>query len=179
MHILADSYEPPQPPAQLLSTALNHRAHGFSRHLSGQYLYLECISHASLWDSWKKKCDQFVRLADSGKTTAKGLVLQKGTLALQVRGLLSKGPQAGIRGPRPVQHNWHLFIPNQNSLPGPCRGCSLRAEGHTPPLHWAAVQRDTDEPRSVMKQLGNTRSFCACAKRCCAPKGQSITHNEL
>jgi len=33
----------------------------------------------------KKKCDQFFRLSDSGKTTTKGLVLQEGLLALQVR----------------------------------------------------------------------------------------------
>ena len=56
MHILVDSYEPvptphPAPHRKLLSTADKHSAHGSSRHLSGQYLYLEYISHASLWDS--------------------------------------------------------------------------------------------------------------------------------
>ena len=55
MHILVDSYElvptPAPPHCQLLSTADKHSAHGSSRHLSGQYLYLEYISHASLWDS--------------------------------------------------------------------------------------------------------------------------------
>lgn len=153
---------------------LKHSTHGSNRHLSGQYLYLRmCLSCLPL-DSWKQKCDPFFRLSDSGKTTAKGLVLQKGPLALQVRGLLFKGHQAGIRGPWPVQHNWHLFIPNQKSLPGPFRGFSLRAEGHTPRLHWAAAQRDTDEPRSVKKQLGSTCSFWVCGKRHCVLKGQSI-----
>lgn len=98
------------------------------------------MSYASLlWNCiQKKKYDQSVKLSESADILQRVWCCRRTTNTRQVRGLLFKWLQVGIRGSWPFQHNWQLLIPNQMNRVPPMsfQGTSEWELRNPPPLLW-------------------------------------------